>query len=359
MYMTQDEVRALSRRIPAIVHATSEELDFWMQDAFDVLNNFCQQDFVFESQTTKRVRATTNTLVYLPKVLSGNVRIVTDTGSTVFNSNNGLSARVELFPGNFVIGWYDNNRRYDSNRMYRTFDTRFVTDLYDNSRMYRSPDAQVLYVTGDWGFAPTTEDHLALGVNALRSAYEAHRQSTDVHIAADTVNTITEPEATIDLTSILDLINELRTDITSHFASVVAHNAADTNVPTEPAATDLNSAIALYTHLVSIFNDHLKRGKEASDPHTAVDEDNVVNASVDFDNTIMPRLIRRAFLRVVQRIAIRDDAEDHRQINSVYTNETLGDGYSYDLSSGTLRNLLRPEEAHMLLPYVNRGRVII
>jgi hypothetical protein len=70
-------------------------------------------------------------------------------------------------------------------------------------------------------------------------------------------------------------------------------------------------------------------------------------------------VIRRVFLRLVQRLAIRDEAEDHRQINSVYASETLGDGYTYDLNNGTLRNLIRPEEAHMLLPYVNRGRIVI
>lgn len=340
--MTQDEIRALSRRIPAVINATPEELDFWMQDAFDVLNNYCQQDFVYERQTTKRVRATTSTLVYLPKVLSGRVVVTDENGSAIFDSNDGPSSRVELYPGNFVLGYNDGNR------------------------VYRSPDARVLYVTGDWGFANTKEDLVISSLNALLAAYEAHRQDALVHNVADVNNAVTTPPATISpatspqpYTAIIDLVNELKLDMNSHFGDLIVHSADDTNISTLPYATDLDTAIALINDLTTKFNTHLTKGGTATDPHLLVDESYSITSLTDYEYSIMPRVIRRVFLRLVQRIAIRDDAEDHRQINSPYSSESLGDNYSYDLGNGTLRNLMRPEEAHMLLPYINRGHITI
>lgn len=363
MYMTGDEIRALSRRIPAVCNATDEELSFWMDDAFDVLNNFVQQDFVYERQATKRVRATTNTLVYLPKVLSGLVTVVdclsgdtiavidsstcqtfaglgsavggglfTDAGSGNVSTTGGP---IEVFPGNFVLGYYTGNIKL------------------------RAPNARLLDVTGDWGFIGTKEELLSLGLNDLLAAYEAHRQDALVHIIADVNNAVTSPPATTDLTSILALVNELRLDINAHMGDLIVHQADDPDITLLPAATDLETAIDLFKDLVNKYNLHLGRGGSATDPHAFADTDNTVSVSLDFEGPIMPRVIRRVFLRLVQRIAIRDDAEDHRQLNSPYTSETLGDGYSYDLGNGTLRNLIRPEEAHMLLPFVNRGRVVI
>jgi len=353
MYMSMVEIRTLSRRIPAIIDATPEELQFWMDDAFDVINNFCQQDFVFEKQAVKQGRATTNTLVYLPKVLSGDVTVSDHTGSVIFSnsaapisggtsfyggSTSGNAATsgqiVEVFPGNFVIGYYSNNH------------------------IERTRTAEILNVQGDWGYALTADDLLFEGVNTLKSLYEAHRISTVFHNSSDTLNPVVSPDAT-DFTSAAILLNELKGVINSHFGDFVVHNVADTNVSTLPDVTDAQSAQVLIADLKAKFNAHLKKGGSATSVHPNIDDENVAVFSVDFVGSVMPRAIRRAFLRIVQRIALRDEAEDHRQINSPYLSETLGDGYSYDLSNGTLRNLIRPEEAHMLLPFVNRGRVVI
>ena len=353
MYMTGDEIRALSRRLPEIINATDEELHFWMDEAFDVLNNFCQQDFVYERQVRKTVRATTGTLVYLPKVLSGEVTIEDACGDTIYSNIDTLgqtcrvSSTVELFPGNFVLGYYRNNRQY------------------------RSPDAQTLLITGDWGFAPTKAALLTDAVNSIKAAYERHRLSTVAHNQADVLNTVLSADATYttntttslkpdvdnkdDFATVAVLLNELKGVINSLLGDFVVHVEADPNVSIAPDVTDEASAWALVTDLKGRLNAHVS----SETYHIEADRDNLVLASTDLDGSVMPRQIRRAFLRLVQRIAIRDDAEDHRQLNSPYSNETLGDGYTYDLGNGTLRNLLRPEEAHMLLPYVNRGRIVI
>lgn len=355
MYMTGDEIRALSRRIPEIVDATDEELSFWMDEAADVINNFCQQDFAFERQTTRQVRATTNTLVYLPKVLSGEVTVKDDEGGTVFstisdsqnlinpvifNDNDtvvsstvGISTTgyaIEVFPGAHTLGYYSRNRQY------------------------RPANARILYVTGDWGFINSKEELLLHAINSLKSLYNSHRLSSAYHLAADTVNNILSADAT-DLATGLDLINELKAKINAHFGSTVSHTEADPNTATIDSAGDIDSAFLLAEDLKKKFNKHLLNRTV----HIEQDRENTLVDNLDYLNAVMPRQIRRAFLRIVQRLSIRDNAEDIRQINSPYSQETLGDGYSYDISNGTLRSLLRPEEAHMLLPYVNRGRVII
>lgn len=351
MYMNGDEVRTLSRRIPEIINASDEELHFWMDDAFDVLNNFCQQNFTYEKQVCKSVRATTGTLVYLPKVLSGEVTVADSNGSVFFTtstmSGNAPSTSIELFPGNFVLGYYRYNKQYPTN------------------------DAHTLFVTGDWGFAPTKTSLLVDGVNSLKAMYEKHRINTVAHNQADTLNPVLSADATYtintlkslepnveainDFEAIAVLLNELKGVINSHFGDFVVHVAADINTTTLPDVTDEASAFALLSDLKAKFNAHIA----STAYHVEADTDNRLMASSDSEGSVMPRQIRRAFLRLVQRIAIRDDAEDHRQLNSPYSSETLGDGYTYDLGNGTLRNLLRPEEAHMLLPYVNRGRIVI
>jgi len=334
MYMTGDEIRALSRRIPEIVCATDEELSFWMDEAFDVLNNFCQQDFTYERQVTKRARHTTGTLVYLPKVLGGDITIVDGCGETIFASSTSAACStrpVEVFPGSFVLGYYRFNQRYPVNA-----------------------NAHVLFVTGDWGYFNTPTDLVVNGANVLKRQYEAHRVDTVSHNQADTLNTITAPDAT-DNDSAAILINELKAVINSHFGDFVVHVEADTNTSNLPDAIDQTTTIQILQDLTQRFNAHLLN----TGSHVEADTSNRFTDSVDVEGSVMPRVIRRVFLRLVQRLAIRDEAEDHRQINSPYTTETLGDGYSYDLSNGTLRNLIRPEEAHMLLPYVNRGRVVV
>ena len=214
-------------------------------------------------------------------------------------------------------------------------------------------------VTADWGYIDSKEELLKRGINELVASYNTHRLNTDFHVVADTTNATVLPPATLEMMTMITLLNELRTRIIAHFGNTSSHQIADTDIPTKPSCSDLDSAILLLIDLKEKFNSHLKRGNDSTTVHLKQDEENKSFINIDFQNSIMPSQIKRVFLRLVQRVALRDDAEDYRQINSPYANETLGDGYTYDLSNGTLRNMIRPEEAHMLLPYVNRGRVII
>lgn len=346
MYMTIAEIRALSRRIPAIVDATDEEISFWAEDATDVIHSYCMQDFTYERQGTRTVTARSGSPVYLPTVISGDVQIV-EGGSTVFTaSGTSLGTTPALYVNECYCKW--------------DYPLNFISG--NSSFSYGSPSSSggttTLSVTGDWGYYPTEEGLLFDGINALRDLYESHRASAVYHNSPDTLNAIVSPSA-IDLDTAAVLLNELKGVINSHFGDFVAHNVEDPNVSTLPDVTDQNSAKALLADLKARFNAHLAKGGDNLSVHDEIDSENVATFSVDFAGGVLPRAIRRVFLRLVQRIALRDDPEDHRQMNSVYTNETLGDGYNYDLSNGTLRNLMRPEEALMLLPYINRGPVVV
>lgn len=347
MYMTIAEIRALSRRIPAIVDATDEEISFWMEDATDVIHSYCMQDFTYERQGTRSVTTGGGATVYLPTVLSGDVQIAAG-GTTVFSAS-GIS--FGKTPALYI------------NECYCKWD--YPLSLISGSSSFSygsgstlSSGSTVLSVTGDWGYYPTEEGLLFDGINTLRDLYESHRTSAVYHVTPDTLNPVISPSA-IDLDTAAVLLNELKGVINSHFGDFVVHNVEDTNVSTLPDVTDQNSAKVLLADLKARFNTHIANGGNINTIHVDIDTENTATFSVDFAGGVLPRAIRRVFLRLVQRIALRDDPEDHRQMNSVYTNETLGDGYNYDLSNGTLRNLMRPEEALMLLPYINRGPVVV
>jgi len=348
MYMTVVEIRALSRRIPAIVDATDEEIIFWMEDATDVIHSYCQQDFTYDRQATRQVTGNGSGTVYLPTVLSGDVDIA-DGGTTVFSaSGTSFGTTPALYVNECYCKW-DYPLSLISGSSSFSFGSGFR----------RSNSSSSVYsVTGDWGYYPTVEGLLYDGTNTLKALYESHRASAVYHVSPDTMNTIVSPDAT-DLSTVAVLLNELKGVINSHFGDFTVHNVADTNVAVLPDVTDQNSAMRLLSELKRKFTAHLAKGGSNLTVHLDSDTENGALFSVDFVGGVLPRAIRRVFLRLVQRIALRDDPEDHRQMNSVYTNETLGDGYTYDLSNGTLRNLMRPEEAMMLAPYINRGPVVV
>lgn len=351
MYMSIEDIQARSRRIPALCDATQEEVEFWIEEASDIIHDFCQQNFKLEKQVIKRVRATTNTLVHLPKTLGGEVTVFNSSMSPVFSSATGLTnSDVELFTGTFHLGWYKNNSRY------RNIPVNTVSGL--NSGASAAAGAETLFVKGDWGFYLTEEALLVDAANTMKTLYEAHRVDAAAHLGADTVNVVTLTDATDTATAIL-LINNLKAVIEAHLTDITVHNVSDdANVTSEPAATDSYTAFVLLQDIKYKYNSHISKTGSGS-PHVVADQANVAYFSTDCEGSVLPSSIRRVFLRLVQRLAIREDAEDLRQLNSPYSNETLGDGYTYSLDNGTLRNLLRPDEANMLRPYVNRGRIVI
>ena len=353
MYMTVDEIRLRSKRISAIQDATDEDLEFWVEEALDEIHAHCLQDFAFEPQVTKSARVATTTIVTLPKVLSGDVTVKSVTHGILYDSHrisnklptggsvsevylspNYLSqftptGPVELFPGSFHLGYYVNNK------------------------IDRSHRTDILTITGDWGFARTPEELLILSVNSFRALYEQHRINDLAHTFADTTNAITVPAATT-LDEAVTLLNDILTQLSAHVLDDTLHLEASDAIELDEA-TDLDSAIELIGNLKTVFGAHVL----SETAHAEKDTDSSPKFSTDFAYGVMPTPIRRAFLRLVQRIAIRDNSEDIRQANMPYSHESLGDDYSYSLDNPTLRNLLRPAEMKMLAPYVNRGKVVV
>jgi hypothetical protein len=103
--------------------------------------------------------------------------------------------------------------------------------------------------------------------NALKALYNAHRQQTSKHIAADATNVVTSADAT-DQTTANTLLNEIKTDMIAHQALAAAHDvgplqggigAAPTTISTANAS-DLATSQALYAALALAYNRHVKSG---------------------------------------------------------------------------------------------------
>lgn len=324
MYATIDEIRAASTRLTAIKEADDGEISLWMEEAADVINTFCSQDFSLEFNVTKTLNVNHPT-VYLPKALSGDL--------TISLSGSAVGSDDYYYDGE------NSSLRYEPLSYYYSDPTKKLEPVK-------------LSVTGIWGYAPSQEYIVIQVANDLKSKYDSHRASGSVHTIADTTNLITSPNAT-DLATAITLLNEIRADLIAHFADTSVHLFADPAVPAVGAATDITSALLLADDLVTKYNDHLDDDLVHIVPDTA----NRVLWVTDIP--VLPRQVKRVFTRLVQRLALRADEEDQYQMNSGYASETTGDGYSYSLSDGTLRNLLRPEDREMLWPYMNRGRMIV
>lgn len=324
MYATVDEIKARSRNVPPVLTATPSDLSDYMDEAATEIHTFCSQDFLFEAQTTKRVLLVSS-LVVLPKFLSGKVSVTLSGGGQV------ISDDLEHFAGENIL-------------RYRPLNVVDWTPT--NGR------PEVLLVTGDWGFAPSNEYLLIAYANELKAKYNTHRLDTEAHSAADTINVITSADAD-DLNTAIVLLNEAKDVLNAHFADTLVHPVADSDVITAASATDEPTAITLASDLDAKWNEHVHDtdshvGETSEEDHT----------TLSVDNPILPNAIKRTFMRLVKRIAIRDDAEDIYNHNSGFAKETSGDGYEADLSNGTLRNLIQPRDYAALLPYVHDGVVV-
>lgn len=139
---------------------------------------------------------------------------------------------------------------------------------------------------------------------------------------------------------------------------------------------DYSSNLRAYANLPSVLNGAftvIVEGDEVSDYFytynaesltlyydwsTPYSEPNQITVRGTWGYADTPDAIKIVFIRLVLRLAIRSSEEDMIHLGSGYTTETTGDGYAYNLSNGTLRNLLRPEDFVLLWPYVNHGIVI-
>lgn len=326
MYATIDEIKASSPRVPQVLTASPSDIELWMEEAAEAIHTFCSQSFLFEPGVSKRIGLSADGLAILPTYLSGKVTVSFDGGDRVSSTDleheaGGLSIR---YLGSNVGGWSTSQRR----------------------------TPQFLSVYGDWGYAPSTEFLVVAYANDLKTRYNAHRQDTEAHIAADNTNVILSADAT-DLSTANTLLNELLEVVNAHFGDTSVHSVADSNTTVSQSATDERSAMSLARALEAAWDAHLSNGSA----HVELPSDNQ-RTVVSLETLVLPRSLKRVFIRLVQRCAVRDDEEDNYNRNIGYQSEKTGDGYDYDLSNGTLRNLIRPEDFQVLHYFVNDGVVV-
>lgn len=134
-----------------------------------------------------------------------------------------------------------------------------VVDALTGGGIVRHFDAPVAPI--DTADAAGEATSVALA-NALRTAYEAHRVSTDLHSAADSTNAIAAVAAT-NLATAQTLLNELKTDFNAHVATTVHRPSTWTPATVTTAdASDQSTANALANALKRAFNAHLASGLE-------------------------------------------------------------------------------------------------
>lgn len=112
-------------------------------------------------------------------------------------------------------------------------------------------------------------------LNELRTDYAAHRVLLSSHNSADATNVVAAPAA-FDRASAITLANELKAKYSGHLSNAVAHNSADvTNVITVDDATDMDTLIALANNLKAKYTAHIANATV----HDAADSTNTVSAA--------------------------------------------------------------------------------
>lgn len=125
-----------------------------------------------------------------------------------------------------------------------------------------------LVVIGDDGLEVPTSDSVTSTLPAILWAYnnalEAYRQhiipGAAGHQVDDGVNIVTvEDFAYLPLGSAISSANNVRLKVMAHMSSAVYHYHADPSFVTAPAASDLESFIALVADLANVLSSHLVR----------------------------------------------------------------------------------------------------
>lgn len=322
-YATNEEIQAASPNIRQIMEGTNDDITRWAAEAFVRVNIFCRQNFIFESQTTKQVIGSYHPTMFLPKVISGAKSVLVNSAGSVATEGD-VTNDFRFENGQYRFRYLPKNVYYPS-----------IDDLY-------------MDITADWGYVDSSVTALITSANSLRSLYGTHIASTVYHLVADG-NTVATSAAT-DEASLVTLVNELKSLLNVHTASTVFHNAAGSVVNT-PDATDESSALALLTALKAAYNVHIADTAAHLEADTST-----LNAAVD--TPVLPEEIKIAFIKVTQRLALRDNEDDQRYHNAGFTNETWGDGYTYSLSNADLRALIHSNDAVLLWEHVHNGRTV-
>lgn len=121
------------------------------------------------------------------------------------------------------------------------------------------------------GPAATDTASAIVRANALKAAYNAHRQSAAAHLAVDATNAVTSANAT-DQASLNALLNEIKADFNAHHKSASYHHvggpgglAVSADVSTADASSE-STSVALVNALVAAFNRHVSSGFAAVTP---------------------------------------------------------------------------------------------
>lgn len=343
MYATLAEIRRASRNLAVVQTAEPSVIRDWGREAVAIINRFCSQDFTFEQGVAKSV-VVNGFPTQLPKTISGNVSVASLTGKEVTPPVVSVESDGTV---TLTVGDYDNipGKTY---LVYRP--ARYDVGPGESVTNLRS---DVIRIFGDWGYAPSEEFLIVNYANDLKASYNAHLADVVVHNVPDGVNTIGSPDAT-DLDSAMTIINEALVVMPLHFQDAAAHVEVDNiSFAGLVPATDELTAMTLSNQLKNRYNAH---AVDTSYHLEAAGNDTLICASVD--NPVLPYSIKLVFLRLVKRIAIRDNLDDDLQFNNYYTSETTGDGYQYNLSNPTLRNVLRPEDKELLWPYIKHGVIV-
>jgi len=344
MYASVEDIRAASRNLDAIMSAPRSEIEAWGLEAKTIIDRFCGQDFNFEVHSTRIVRAD-GYILNFDKPISGDVSLISQTGTDITGpdvTERADGTRTLIFGDYFMYPG-------ESYFLYKPSNRNFYPP--SNPRNW-APDN--LEITGDWGWAVSEADLVIRLANEIKDKYQSHRSSGVFHQAIDVVNVVSSPDAD-DLDSAITLLNELKVDISNHFLDLGFHCAVEEEAIDSGIATNLQTAMTLAEDVKHDFNLHIVN--EPAHQCMELDHENHVYGSTS--NPIMPPTIKIVFTRLVKRLAIRSNLDDTLQLNSPYVSELTGDGYTYNLNNGTLRNLLRPEDRELLWPYVSHGRIII
>lgn len=324
LYATLAEIRAAKPTVAKIANSTDQDLTRWATLAKIHVDVYCEQNFEFEQQVTKRLIATVHPTIHAPKFMS-NVTSVT------VNAPGETAEDVDL----------DTNIEWDNDQYWLRY---LPLDREDPSR-----SRVYLNVTADWGFPQTLAELIITAANDLRTKYEAHRVSTTFHNSADATNDVTAPVATT-IGSAYTLLNDIADQLAAHALDDTAHEEAETLTMPADASTEA-TAQTLADALTTFFNDHA----DNTSVHLEADTDLV---TVSVNNTVFPDKLKMAYYNIIQRIAVRDNADDLRYFNSGFDSEGWGDEYKYSLTDSTMRQTISPEDAMFLYEYVNQGVVV-
>ncbi len=98
------------------------------------------------------------------------------------------------------------------------------------------------------------------------------------HVRSDSINSVSEPNST-DLTSLVDLLNNIKSVLNSHIKEAASHYFVDSFQVTQPNAVDYDSAIVLYNDILNVYTSHSQSPSHIYDDSSFLNQIEVNNIS--------------------------------------------------------------------------------